>query len=174
MARTTRGKASDSGENTAVTWATLRAASEASGVSVSGLRKWYRNESIRSETREGPNGPQRVVALEDVMARADRLTAVDDLPPRGDIVQTGRGVLISVDAWDRMMGQLNNLYEAGQQLAKAEGRAARAETHAEHLRDRVADLQRRLDQARVESPAPEGARTVGRARATRKKAANGN
>ncbi len=40
-------------------------------------------------------------------------------------------MIIPVDAWNKMLTQLGNLHEAGQQLAEARERAARAETEAQ-------------------------------------------
>jgi hypothetical protein len=46
-----------------------------------------------------------------------------------------------------MLDQLGNLHEAGQQLAEVSARAAKAETEAEFLRERVSDLRRQLADA---------------------------
>jgi hypothetical protein len=54
-------------------------------------------------------------------------------------------MIVPIDAWNKMLNQLGNLHEAGQQLAEARERAAKAETEAVFLRDRLAEL-------RVESP----------------------
>lgn len=61
-------------------------------------------------------------------------------PPPGTLV-------VPLDAWQRMLDQLGNLHEAGQQLAEASARAAKAETEAEFLRERVSELRRRLQEA---------------------------
>src|SRR5262245_60054617 len=42
------------------------------GVSRSALRAWYRNGEIPSRLVDGPNGPQRLVPLDAVVARAAR------------------------------------------------------------------------------------------------------
>ena len=49
-------------------------------------------------------------------------------------------VLVPIAAWDKMLMQLGNLHEAGQQLAEAKERAAKAETEAEFLRERLREL----------------------------------
>jgi len=49
-------------------------------------------------------------------------------------------MLVPIDAWDKMLLQLGNLHQAGQQLAEARERAARAETEAAFLRERLAEL----------------------------------
>ncbi len=59
-------------------------------------------------------------------------------------------MIVPVDAWNKMLAQLGNLHEAGQQLADARERAAKAETEAEFLRRRLAELRDRRDAAEVE------------------------
>lgn len=49
-------------------------------------------------------------------------------------------MIVPVDAWNKMLNQLGNLHEAGQQLAAARERAAKAETEASFLRDRLAEM----------------------------------
>ena len=53
-------------------------------------------------------------------------------------------ILVPLDAWDRLLSQLGNLHEAGQQLADARERAAKAETEAEFLRERLREMRREL------------------------------
>jgi hypothetical protein len=54
-------------------------------------------------------------------------------------------MIVPIAAWDRMLMQLGNLHEAGQHLADARERAAKAETEAEFLRERLAELRTQLD-----------------------------
>ncbi|MGI9585910.1 MAG: hypothetical protein ACR2N7_10010 [Acidimicrobiia bacterium] len=54
-------------------------------------------------------------------------------PPQGTMI-------VPIDAWNKMLNQLGNLHEAGQQLAEARERAAKAETEAVFLRDRLAEM----------------------------------
>lgn len=67
-------------------------------------------------------------------------------------------VLVPVDQWSRILGQLGNIHEAGQQLADARERMARAETENEFLKERIRDLRARLEEAdatrQPESAAP--------------------
>jgi hypothetical protein len=49
-------------------------------------------------------------------------------------------MIVPVDAWNKMLTQLGNLHEAGQQLAEARERAAKAETEAAFLRERLAEM----------------------------------
>jgi hypothetical protein len=51
-------------------------------------------------------------------------------------------MIVPVDAWNKMLNQLGNLHEAGQQLATAKERAAKAETEALFLRERLAELRK--------------------------------
>jgi hypothetical protein len=49
-------------------------------------------------------------------------------------------MIVPVDAWNKMLNQLGNLHEAGQQLAEARERAGKAETEAKFLRERLAEM----------------------------------
>ncbi len=53
-------------------WVPLGEAEAETGVSRSALRSWYRNGEIPSRLVDGPNGPQRLVPLDAVIARAAR------------------------------------------------------------------------------------------------------
>jgi len=55
-----QGDVVDSGES----WVTLKEAAETADVSVSALRKWYRQDAIASRLEPGPHGEQRVVRLQ--------------------------------------------------------------------------------------------------------------
>jgi hypothetical protein len=57
-------------------------------------------------------------------------------------------VLVPVDQWSRILNQLGNLHEAGQQLADARERAAKAETEAIFLRERLGELRSELARLR--------------------------
>ena len=65
-------------------------------------------------------------------------------------------MVVPIEAWDKMLMQLGNLHEAGQQLAEARERAAKAETEAKFLRERMSDLKEQLATAATPS-APEPA-----------------
>jgi transposase len=51
-------------------WVSLAEAEDATGVSRSALRAWYRHGEIASRLVDGPHGPQRLVPLEAVVERA--------------------------------------------------------------------------------------------------------
>lgn len=53
-----------------VRWVTLREAARATNASVPALRRWYRDGLIQSLTVAGTHGDQRLVDLDEVMARA--------------------------------------------------------------------------------------------------------
>jgi len=52
-------------------WVTLERAATETGVSRAALRTWYRTGQIASRLVDGPHGPQRLVPLEVVAARAE-------------------------------------------------------------------------------------------------------
>jgi hypothetical protein len=49
-------------------------------------------------------------------------------------------MIVPIDAWNKMLNQLGNLHEAGQDLAVARERAAKAETEVSFLRERLAEI----------------------------------
>ena len=61
-------------------------------------------------------------------------------------------MLVPIEAWDKMLHQLGNLHEAGQQLAEARERAARAETEAAFLRERLAEMRAAPSQEPATAP----------------------
>lgn len=58
-------------------------------------------------------------------------------------------MLVPIDAWDKMLLQLGNLHEAGQQLAEARERAGKAETEAKFLRERLSEMRTELAEAKA-------------------------
>ena|SRR6185437_568135 len=52
-------------------WVTLERAAAGTGVSRAALRNWYRSGQIPSRLVDGPHGPQRLVPLDLVAARAE-------------------------------------------------------------------------------------------------------
>jgi transposase len=52
-------------------WVTLERAAADTGVSRAALRSWYRTGQIPSRLVDGPHGPQRLVPLSPVAARAE-------------------------------------------------------------------------------------------------------
>lgn len=94
----------------------------------------------RSETAR----PQR-----EVESRPNERPAAGSPPDRTEPDAAGSAapdgtMIVPIAAWDKMLMQLGNLHEAGQQLAEARERAARAETEASFLRERLAEMRREL------------------------------
>jgi hypothetical protein len=52
-------------------WVTLERAAASTGVSRAALRNWYRTGQVPSRLVDGPHGPQRLVPLAAVAARAE-------------------------------------------------------------------------------------------------------
>lgn len=149
-------------------WLTLREASETTGVPVGTLRKWARHDNIPSFLEESSEGRLRMVSLEGIRQRADELGREIESPPQPEPVDeidltSGEysepeplepGVpegtmLVPLDAWNKMLNQLGNLHEAGQQLAEARERAAKAETEATFLKERLSELRSELEKTRA-------------------------
>lgn len=152
-------------------WVTLREASEATGVPTSTIRKWARHENIPSFLEKTTDGYLRVVSMRGIRLWAgeigrdleagdetssDAAAEVDlteaDTGDRAQVVPEG-SMIVPLDAWNRMLNQLGNLHEAGQQLAEARERAAKAETEARFLKERLADLRQELEKEKTE-PSP--------------------
>jgi len=155
-------------------WLTLREASEATGVPTSTIRKWVRHDKIPSFLENTSEGSLRVVSMSGIrrwteeIGREIEASDHDDTDPAGETevdltaeATEGRGetpsaaegsMMVPLDAWNRMLNQLGNLHEAGQQLAEARERAAKAETEARFLKERLADLREQLETSRESSP----------------------
>ena len=141
-------------------WVTLKEAEAATGIPLNTLRKWSRKSAIPSYLDSDGELPLRMVDLDAVIAHAHdlgRATApVPDPEPAtepateadAEVPAPPEGTLIvPIDAWDKMLNQLGNLHEAGQQLAEARERAAKAETEATFLRERLAELRAQTSDA---------------------------
>ena len=133
------------------TWLSLRDASERAGVSVSWLRKQYREHGLATRDTVGPRGLQKSVPLEEVVARAAVFTA-SRVPPDGDgpapEAPTKPGpatpavasvaladVLLAVETLARAQHDTSLL----DRLIAAEARAAQAEAESAYLMLRLED-----------------------------------
>lgn len=145
-------------------WVTLHEAEEMTGVPASTVRNWARKDRVPTRFELRTDGQVRMVGLDEVVARARHLGRLRPKPearpaplpgPSEDTpAESAEGsVLVPIDAWNRMIAQLGNLHEAGQQLADARERAAKAETEATFLRERLAELRRQVDE-RPPAPVP--------------------
>ncbi len=143
-------------------WVTLREASRTTGIPVETLRKWARRGTVPSYLSPTNRGTSiRMVDLDGIERRAAELgrTTVSapaaDPPASTDSVQTPPGTMIvPIDAWNKMLNQLGNLHEAGQQLAAARERAVKAETEADFLRERLSELRREQPSEPPPTPSP--------------------
>ncbi len=158
-------------------WVTLREASRSTGIPLETVRKWARRKTVPTYLVAGPGRTEvRMVDLVGVKQRATELgrtiapeatTASTQFPP--DVSQPVAAasaeptsstpaaqappgtMIVPVDAWNKMLNQLGNLHEAGQHLAEARERAAKAETEAKFLRERLSELRQ---ETAATSPAP--------------------
>lgn len=148
-------------------WVTLHEAEEITGVPASTVRNWARKDRIPTQFELSTEGQVRMVGLDEVVARARHLGRLRPTPtggpdpappppsPSGPAPEAPEGsVLVPIDAWNRMINQLGNLHEAGQQLAEARERAARAETEASFLRERLNELRRQTEPPVPPAPVP--------------------
>lgn len=158
-------------------WVTLRQASQATGIPIETIRKWARRDTIDSQLDMTTPSPLRLVNLGDVLDRAEKLgrevhpspepvrvTETENLPrqstepetpePSAESEAPSGTMIVPIAAWDKMLMQLGNLHEAGQQLAEARERAAKAETEAIFLRERLAELRREVDTAKASPSIP--------------------
>jgi DNA-binding transcriptional MerR regulator len=119
----------------------LREAADRYGVSVSTLRSWARSGQVDGVLADTPAGRRWLVVPASVAERVAAGTR-PPLPAPGAMPEEGGAMLVPRAAWDRLMDQLGNLHESGQQLAEARERAARYETEAKFLRERLAELRR--------------------------------
>ena len=151
-------------------WVTLREAEAETGVPLNTLRKWCRKSAIPSYLESDGELTLRMVDLDAVITHAHDLgreTAPvleeedkddqDDseeeeneppTPPEGTLI-------VPLDAWNKMLNQLGNLHEAGQQLAEARERAAKAETEATFLRERLAEMREQNTEHRTKTEEPD-------------------
>ncbi len=157
-------------------WLTIREASAVTGISATALKKLARAKVIPSHLEKTGDRFLRIVSLEGVQRWAERKDENTDTAEgiaialdQGDRIdltaesqpepETPEGtMLVPLDAWNKMLNQLGNLHEAGQQLAEARERAARAETEAQFLKERLRELREQIDDGRaptaqVEAPA---------------------
>jgi len=139
---------------TTVARITLLDASQRYGVSLGTLRAWSRAGEIDAIMSNGPGARRWLATPASLGARLRRKGA----GARTAVGPTANGnaMLVPRDAWDRLVAQLGNLHQAGQELAEARERAARAETEATFLRDRLSEMRQERDglRQRLDAGAP--------------------
>jgi hypothetical protein len=151
-------------------WVTLREAEEATGIPTNTLRKWVRRADLPSYLEADGDLALRMVDLDAVVARAKELGREIEpvvIPPDEPAAPTGTPeststeepppgtMIVPIDAWNKMLNQLGNLHEAGQQLAEARERAAKAETETTFLRAQLAQGRTRSPEAESADSEPE-------------------
>jgi len=154
-------------------WVTLREAEEATGIPTNTLRKWVRRADLPSYLEADGDLALRMVDLDAVKDRANELgrsiesqisepNEEQDVPvavveePREPEAEVPTGTMIvPIDAWNKMLNQLGNLHEAGQQLATARERAAKAETEVTFLRERLTEMRTGEPAPLPEAPQPD-------------------
>ncbi len=154
-------------------WVTLREAEEATGIPVNTLRKWVRKADLPSYLEADGDLALRMVDLDAVIARAKELgrsvtpqsqeqsqesriksqeSGSEAEPSDLESASESATMIVPIDAWNKMLNQLGNLHEAGQQLAEARERAAKAETEAKFLREQLAENRAKKPDARIQKP----------------------
>ena len=98
-----------------------------------------------------PSPPAAVVDLRAGETEPSSQSSGVGLPLRGEQPET---MIVPIDAWNKMLNQLGNLHEAGQQLAEARERAAKAETEARFLRERLSELRAGDEPPTPPAPSP--------------------
>jgi len=155
-------------------WLTVREASAVTGISATTIKRLARSNEIPSHLEKTDNGFLRIVSLvgvrrwnrDDLEADPDDqgaksvvedteldLTREEDSPAQREIPEGT--MLVPLDAWNKMLNQLGNLHEAGQQLAEARERAAKAETEARFLKERLREIREELEKRERPEPAPD-------------------
>ena len=119
-------------------WTTLRKASDETGVSISTLRNWYRKGLIDSRVEKGPNGSQRIVRLEEVVAR----TKTGRTPSHQQPDSQGPADLSVAPSLSDLMAE----------HAAACERAGRAEARNEFLERELEELRARLERSTSNRP----------------------
>jgi haloalkane dehalogenase len=143
-------------------WVTLRVAADAAQISVSTLRRWYRAGRIESRLARGPRGNRREVKISEVLQEAGGVPELvaDEAGAAAEVrredsdselqpiaVASAEDVVpIQRAALEKILEQIGNLHEIGQQLAAARERAARAEERYAFEVERRKLLENRLIQ----------------------------
>lgn len=125
------------------TWVSLKDASVRAGVSISWLRKQYRNHGLPTRDTVGPRGLQKAVPLDEVRARAAVFIASPELvaqDPPGPSPHAVLPVLPQAPP-DLTSLLLDRLFEA-------QSRAARAEAEAAYLLLRLDDAYAEIEELR--------------------------
>lgn len=126
----------------------LRDASAQAGVSVSWLRKQYREHSLPTRETAGPRGRQKAVPLEEVLARA----AVFTTPPAAMPPPTPSPAPSPAELDRTALALLDRVIEVERRAAKAEAECAFLMLRLDDAYAEIDELRRRLAVI-LESPA---------------------
>jgi len=75
--------------------------------------------------------------------------SISEENPQKDIEVPEEGsLLVPLDAWNTVLNQLGNLHEASQQMAEARERAAKAESEADFLREKLKNTRQQLEEVK--------------------------
>ncbi|NNC75681.1 MAG: hypothetical protein HKN93_09250 [Acidimicrobiia bacterium] len=149
------------GSGTGPSWVTVAEAATAINSPEATVMAWA--DGGRVPAQDSSQG--RLVLLQAVVDRATEMrqaraaAAMPSAPPTAPVLQPdvpAGSMIVPRDAWDRMLDQLGNLHEAGQQLAEARERAVKAETEAGFLKERLTDLREQLERRQPATPAASG------------------
>jgi len=146
---------------------TLREAEHRFGVAAATLRTWARKETIDAVMTDVGAGRQWMVTPESVAHHLSRSPRPEPRKTKATRRRTtgptrdGTAMLVPRDAWDRLMDQLGNLHEAGLLLAEARERAAKAETEAGFLRERLGEMRSEREELKQRAAQVESAATTG-------------
>jgi hypothetical protein len=103
---------------------------------------------------------ERATEPEPGPAAEPETAAEPDVEPALPTVAPEGTVLVPIAAWDKMLIQLGNLHEAGRELAEAKERAAKAETEAKFLRERLREVRDTQAATPPDDPAPPATTTT--------------
>lgn len=143
-----------------LTWVSLSEASTKAGVSISWLRKQYREHGLPTRDTVGRRGLQKSVPLEEVVARAAVFTSlpppVEAAPPAAvteDQHGGGRAVAVTLADLTTLVERLvrdEHQCPLLDRLIEVEARAARAEAEAAYLLLKLDDAYLEIEQLRRE------------------------
>lgn len=124
-------------------WVTVQEAHRSAGVSVSAIRKWYRGGVVSSKESPGPHGMQRLVKLDEIVARRD---AWDGRPFADHKAPEGM-LLVPMAEWQRALealaGGMQGFHDLATQLAEARAASAAAEVKVQFLEDQLREARAR-------------------------------
>jgi len=130
-------------------WVTIREATRLLGVSDDTVRRRIARSELQSRRDGQARNATIFVELPDGLpdsAEPSSPSMAAPGPSLGDVIPPER-IMVPVDAWTRMLDQLGNLHAAGQELAEARERAAKAETTSDFLREQLREARERLERA---------------------------